>query len=233
MRLALVATSSLLLCACSLRLPVEPYPGPDPENPEEVSDSNETVEVWMHADGYHTGLIFDYPWLIESGYVAPEGFGSPEQVVVSWGNTDAYSAEGISGPHKWMQVLFTPTDSVMELIPINYKVPAVMPNQRLWKANMPADRGPRLAHFLNQCQHIAPDGKPVVVRKSSWGNGLQVEGRFNYFIPRVCNIWSAQAIESLGGQISPTRATTANSLAKQLEKPENGFVLIHDGLKMD
>ncbi|MDX1680474.1 MAG: DUF2459 domain-containing protein [Akkermansiaceae bacterium] len=233
MRLALVAISSLLLCACSLRLPVEPYPGPASESSEAASASTETVEVWMHGDGYHTGLVFDYPWLVESGYIAPEALGTPRWVVVSWGNTDAYSAEGISGPHKWMQVLFTPTDSVMELIPINYQVPAVLPDQQIWRAEFPAHLGPRLAHFLNQCQVIDESGKPVVVRQSSWGKGVQLEGRYNYFIPRVCNIWSAQAIESLGGKIEVSRATTAKSLAKQLEKPENGFVLVHDGLAKD
>ena len=150
---------------------------------------------------------------------------------MSWGNTDAYSENGISGPHKWAEVLLTPTDSVMELIPIHRNPVSVKPNQRLWKAEFPASRGPHLAHFLNQCQRIGEDGRPIVVRDSSWGDGLQVEGKFNYFIPRVCNIWSAQAIESLGGKVSPLQATTARSLAKQLVKKENGFVLVHDGLE--
>lgn len=226
MRLAPATIFALTLCSCSLRLPVEPYTENVPAVP---GRGNETVEVWMHSDEYHTGLVFDYPWLLKSGYVAPAGVGNPKQVVVSWGNTRAYSDEGISGPHQWMRVLFTPTPSVMEVIPINYRVTSVMPHQRLWRAEFPADRGPRLAHFLNQCTRMNEQGRPIIVRPSSWGNGVQVEGRFNYFIPRVCNIWSAQAIETLGGSINPLQATTANSLAKQLERKENGFVLVHDG----
>jgi hypothetical protein len=211
---------------------VDPYPQPAADShTHPATECTETVEIWLHGDGYHTGLVFDYPWLLESGYVPPAGLGSPRQVVISWGNTSAYSDEGISGPHQWIRVLFTPTPSVMEVIPIHRRVTSVMPQQQLWKAEFPANRGPRLAHFLNQCTLLDEDGQAVIVRPSSWGDGFQVESRFNYFIPRVCNIWSAQAIETLGGKINPWRATTANSLAKQLESKENGFVLVHDGLK--
>jgi hypothetical protein len=230
MRRALLGILLLCFCSCSLRLPVEPYPESEAEA-SVASGKSRTVEVWMHDDGFHTGLIFDYPWLLESGYVPPKGLGTPPQVVMSWGNTDAYSENGISGPHKWMQVLFTPTDSVMELIPIRHNPVSVKPNQRLLKAEFPADRGPRLAHFLNQCQRTGEDGRPKVVRPSSWGDGMQVEGRFNYFIPRVCNIWSAQAIESLGGKVRPMQATTAKSLGKQLMREPNNFKLVHNGLE--
>lgn len=216
------------LCSCSLRLPVEPYVEPTTSQQHPSPHPDSKVDVWMHADTYHTGLVFPYPWLLESGYIPPADFGMPRHVVMSWGNTDAYSADGISGPHGWIRVLFTPTPSVMELIPVNGDILKTMPNQRLWKASFPADRGPRLAHFLNQCSRMDASGRPIVVRPSSWGRGVQVEGSFPYFIPRVCNIWSCQAIEALGGNISPWHATTADGLARQLEKPENGFVLVSE-----
>ena len=218
----------LLLCSCSLRLPVEPYPE-DPAPRQSAAEKEEKVEVWMHADRFHTGLVFPYDWLLESGYIAPEGLGSPKYVVISWGNTDAYSENGIGSIHHIALVILTPTKSVMELIGFDRPVPSVMPQHRLWRAEYPHHRGLHLAHFLNQCTLMDEDGSPVIVRPSSWGDGVQVESRFNYFIPRVCNIWTAQAIEALGGEIQPLRATTANSLAKQLVRKENGFTLVHEG----
>ena len=67
---ALLAFLLLALCSCSLRLPVEPYPE-DEGLSSRATDNKKTVEVWMHDDGFHTGLIFDYPWLLESGYIPP------------------------------------------------------------------------------------------------------------------------------------------------------------------
>lgn len=229
MRWVLPALFGLLLCSCSLRLPVEPYPESAATN-RIAAKKKEKIDVWMHADKYHTGMIFDYDWLIDSGYIAPPGLGSPKYVVVSWGNTDAYSENGIGSIPIMAQVLFTPTKSVMELIGFDRSAAEVMPQHRLWKGEFPVPRGLHLAHFLNQCSQMDENGKPVIVRPSSWGEGVQVEGRFNYFIPRVCNIWTAQAIEALGGEIQPLRATTPNSLVKQILKEENGFTLIHDGI---
>ncbi len=217
MRLTAIALCSLAFCSCSLRLPVEPYPT---DTTPVQAESGKTVEVWLHSDGYHTGMVFPYQWLLESGYIAPKGLGNPRAVVVSWGNVDAYSEEGIGSAHKWFQVIFTPTPSVMELIGINKPLPSVKPDQDLWKGSVPAYRGHHLAHFLNQCTQMDEDSKPVVVRPSSWGDGVQVEGRFDYFIPRVCNVWSAQAAETLGLEINPLKGTTSGGLTKQLEEQD-------------
>jgi hypothetical protein len=86
-----------------------------------------------------------------------------------------------------------------------------------------------LAEFLNQCSKTGPDGRPIVVRPSSWGDGVQLEGRYTYFIPRVCNVWSAQVIECLGDRINPWFALTADGLIRQAEKPPNQFEKIWPG----
>ena len=36
------------------------------------------VLVWLIADRYHTGMVFPYDWLLESGFVPPAGFGTPQ-----------------------------------------------------------------------------------------------------------------------------------------------------------
>jgi hypothetical protein len=69
----------------------------------------------------------------------------------------------------------------------------------------------------------------VVVRPSSWGNGVQLEGNYSYFIPRVCNVWTAQTIECIGGKIHPWFALTANGLIRQAQEPPNNFKQIWQG----
>lgn len=224
---------ALLLGACSLRLPVERIPvklGRDSRNPPVATDGQGLVPVYLLSDRYHTGMVFCYSWLLEHGFVPPAGFPADTlYVCMSWGNRDAYSHQGLNTPYKWLRVLLTPTPSVMELIPCNWSVPEVLPGQRIWLKMVERERGTGLAHFLNQCTKDGPSGRPIVVEKSSWGNGVQLEADASYFVPRVCNVWTAQAIESMGYPINPWLGITASSLVAQLEAPPHQFALIWPG----
>lgn len=225
----------LPLCSCGLRLPVDKPPLTKVETamrataPDTGAPSDPDVMIWLIADRYHTGLVVPYDWLLESGFVPPEGFGSPRHVAMSWGNHDAYSEEGLDHPLKFMRVIFTPTPSVMELIPVDWSVPEVLPEQRIWRGLAPRDRGPALAAFLNGCSTTGADGRPIVVRPSSWGKGVQLESRHRYFIPRVCNVWTVQALETLGGDYQPWFGLTADGVIRQAERPKNGFEMIWPG----
>jgi len=237
-----------LLPSCDIRLPVQPVlrlnSSPmlaeagapsrariqvrldaSPAKPHQDPD----VLVWLIADKWHTGMVFPYPWLEESGFVPPAGFGHPKFVTMSWGNRNAYSREGIDHYWKFMQVILTPTPSVMEIIPVQWNVTEVLPQQRIWRKLVARSRGPALAAFLNECSVCGPDGRPKIVRPSSWGHGIQLECRYSYFIPRVCNVWTVQTIECLGGQIDPWFALTADGLVRQAVKPPNDFELVWPG----
>lgn len=230
--------TAALLASCGIRLPIQTqtkdkrpaerfhvHLGPQPGKPAKDPD----VLVWLIADKYHTGMVFPYDWLEESGFVAPAGFGNPKYVTMSWGNRSAYSKEGIDNYWKMFRVLFTPTPAVMEMIPSDWNIAEVLPGQRIWRRLTPRRHGPELANFLNKCSATGPDGKPVVICESSWGKGVQLESRYSYYIPRVCNVWTVQTIECLGGEINPWFALTADSLVRQAEKPPNDFEQIWPG----
>jgi hypothetical protein len=189
-------------------------PGPGKEAPD--------VLVWLISDELHTGMVFDYEWLLESGFVPPAGFGHPKIVTLSWGDRTAYVEKGLHSPWKVFRALFTPTPSVMELIPAR-SVAEDCPHQRIWRKLVPRETGRDLAAFLNDCSVRDADGRPIVCGTSSWGGGVLLESRHIYFVPRICNIWTAQAIESLGGEIDPWAATTAGGLVRQAEAPPNDY----------
>lgn len=237
-----VILAASALNSCSIRLPVEPSHVQG--GTVKIHQSTDTsaiagqtrdphVLVWMIADKYHTGLVFPYDWLLESGYVSPPDFGNPKFVAMSWGNRDAYSKAGIDSKWKMFRVLFTSTPSVMELISFDWDVVEVIPHQRIWRKLVERDRGPVVSEFLNNCAVHGPDGLPIVVCESSWGKGVQLEGSQTYFIPRVCNVWTAQAIECMGGKLNPWFGLTADGLAREIESPPNDFEKIWDAYSKD
>lgn len=223
MKSAALLGAAGFLTSCGIRLPDTPRP--DYRTDVEVSAParEPDVLVWLISDQLHTGMVFPYSWLLESGFIPPDGFGTPRYVTLSWGDKTAYVEKGLHSPRKLFRALFTPTPSVMELIPADWDVAEVCPHQRIWRKLVPRERGKNLAAFLNDCSRMGSDGKPQVVGTSSWGGGVLLESRHIYFTPRMCNTWTTQAIESLGGEMQAWLAITANGLIRQAEKPPNDF----------
>jgi hypothetical protein len=224
------------MSSCGIRLPNTPAPTRHQavtwQKPAPISSGKPPdVLVWLIADDFHTGMVFPYDWLLESGFVPPAGFGSPKYVTLSWGNRTAYREKGLHTPWKFFCAMFTPSPSVMELIPASWSVAEVCPHQRIWRKLVARERGHDLAAFLNDCSVHAPDGRPIICGTSSWGGGVLLESRHLYFIPRICNVWTVQATDTLGCRIHPWLALTANGLIRQAETPENGFEKIWPGIR--
>ena len=232
--LALTAIAAASLSSCGIRLPDTPAltdRAAATKTPTRSDGRDPDLLVWLIADELHTGMVFPYDWLIESGDLPPANFGKPKYVTLSWGDRTAYIERGLHSPWKFFRAMFTPTPSVMELIPADWRIVEVCPHQRIWRKLVSRERGRDLAAFLNDCATHGPDGKPIFVCTSSWGNGVVIESRHSYFIPRICNVWTVQAIDTLGGKIQPWSALTANGLIRQAEKPHNDFEKIWPGIK--
>ncbi|MCX6879497.1 MAG: DUF2459 domain-containing protein [Verrucomicrobia bacterium] len=181
------------------------------------------VLVWLLADTLHTAMVFPYAWLEESGFIPPAGFGHPRYVALSWGERTAYVQKAWLNPWQVFRAFFTPSPSVMEIIPVNWYVVEVCQHQRVWRKLVARRHGPELAAFLNHVSRSGPDGRPVVIGPSSWGDGMLLESRHSYHLPRICNVWTAQALEACGCEVNPWLALTANGLIRQAEHPRNGF----------
>jgi hypothetical protein len=218
--------AAMLCSSCGIRLPDTPVPASREVDRQFVSlqpEQEPDVLIWLISDEIHTGMVFPYDWLLESGFIPPAGFGNPRFVTLSWGDRTAYVEKGLHSPGKLLRALFTPTPSVMELIPANWNVTEVCPHQRIWRKLVARERGRDLAAFLNDCSRMGADGRPQVCGTSSWGDGVLLESRHIYFVPRMCNTWTCQAIEAIGGKMNPWLAITADGLIRQAERPPNDF----------
>ncbi|WP_386820703.1 DUF2459 domain-containing protein [Luteolibacter algae] len=214
-----------------MTLPPAPEPSPElvrrntvstytPERPPEV-------QVWMIADKLHTGMVFPYDWLIESGFVPPENFPKAKYVTFSWGDRMAYVNARWLTPGEVVKAIFLPSAAVMECIPINWEVPEVSPNQHIWMKSIPRERGPFVASYLNHCTIQDSFGKPIIAGDSSWGGGVLLESPQVYYFPRICNVWTGQALEACGARINPLMSIHRDLLVTEIER--NGFVEVWDG----
>ena len=181
------------------------------------------VPVVMFADELHTGLILKLAWLKRHGFIPPPEIGDHEHVVFSWGDETAYVQERWLSPWQVIDALFLPSDSVMEIIPMHSNIPEVMPTQRLYQGFASESSGAAVAEFLNHCSVRNEDGVPVTVGNSSWGQGRLIKSPHPYYFPRICNIWTVDALRAAGFKIGGLRGLSADGMVKQVTRPVNGF----------
>lgn len=214
----LVAT--VLIASCTpLRAPVA-----------SGKESSGFVRIHLVADALHTGLVFDLRWLEKHGYVKPAGIGDHEFAAMSWGDEVAYVQERWLTPVQVFRALFTPSASVMECIPFDWKVEEVCPHQRVYVTEVPDSAGVALAGFLNSHALRSGDGRPVTIAPSSWGGGrlIRCPDHVTYDISRNCNHWTAEALAAAGLTIHSGTFLTAGDLVRQATSGANGFRLIRD-----
>ena len=225
----------LVLQSCTLRLPV---PEKSATSTQQVSIKKHaplgsTVPVYVVADSLHTALVVPYDWIVNHGYRAPAGFKFPQgpyrYVEMSWGNRVAYVQKRWMYPWEVFNALCLPSPSVTEVIPVSWKIEDVCFQQRVYRGQIQEKNGQAFASFLNSCNKFDQNGNPQVIAPSSWGDGYLIDCKHSYYFPRICNVWTAQSLESCGLNINVGSALSAHGLLEQVEK--QGFVKVHDGLK--
>ena len=107
-------------------------------------------------------MVFEYDWLIESGFIPPENFPDCKYVTFSWGDRMAYVNKRWLTAPEIVKAIFLPSSAVMECIPINWNVTEVSPNQHIWMKSIPRQQGPQVAAFLNHCTIPGENGKPII-----------------------------------------------------------------------
>ncbi len=187
-----------------------------------------TVPVVLFSDELHTGLILDLKWLQRHGYVPPRESKRFQWAAFSWGDETAYVQKEWLGIGQVGHALFQPSKSVMEIITFDYNIPNVCHHQRLYLSFMHEEDGAPLAAYLNACAVRGDDGIPETIGPSSWGDGRLIRSPHAYFFPRICNVWTVEALKSAGFDMSAATGLSADGVIRQARKKKNGFRKIWD-----
>lgn len=228
-RLAVILLSSLLLPGCMIAFPHERerVTVQRMEVSREVAEPR-TVPVVVFADELHTGLILDLRWLRRHGYVPPREIGDHRWAAFSWGDEAAYVQKQWLTPAQVIQALALPSSSVMEIIPIDYNIPNVCHHQRLYQGFTTESAGTELAAYLNFSSIRGEDGRPSSLGPSSWGGGQMVRSPHSYYFPRICNVWTVEALNAAGFDFRRWTGLSADGVVRQATARRNGFAQIWD-----
>lgn len=196
-----------------------------------VTPPKKEVEVYLLANNLHSGVAMPMDWLVECGYRPPAALGKQHKYLnFSWGDRVAYVQERWLNPWEVFHAFVLSSPAVMEVIPFDWKVQDVFPTQRIYKKSVPWDRGYAVANFLNASSRFDAAHNPQIIGPSSWGSGYLVDSEYRYYFPRICNIWTAHALEACGVEVRMWGAITADRLIDQAVE-KGGFVQIAEPRK--
>jgi hypothetical protein len=160
----------------------------------------------------HTGLVVPLPSLERNGFHTPASVRGSQYVNFSWGSRHAYEKASWLTVPEAINVLFVPNEAVMEIIGMNYDPRFVYPAQRVYRGRLSPDAGAPLVAFLHYCGRFDRAGHLQVINKSTWGKGNLLASSHTYSFPRLCNSFTAGALESCGLRFSHWGEMTANAL---------------------
>jgi hypothetical protein len=175
--------------------------------------------IWVVSNSYHTGLVLPLAWLEECGFRAPASVRGAKWINVSWGDRIAYLQERWLTPWEAARALFSRSDSVVEMIRVDYDPRWVFPNQEIYQASVDAGCGALLAAFLNHCAAPASGGDDwAVIAGPTWGRGALLASPHSYGFPRLCNSWTAGALEACGYSFDPVARIFAGALVARCRR---------------
>ncbi|BCX48870.1 urease-associated protein [Haloferula helveola] len=218
----------LFFASCALKFPQDEVEVRRVEVTRAATPEPATVPVVLFSDELHTGLILDLQWLQRHGYKVPRESVVRQWAAFSWGDQTAYVQERWLSPGQVIHALFMPSPSVMEIITFDWNIPEVCHHQRLYQTYVPDSAGVGLAAFLNSCAVRDGEGIPNTIAPSSWGSGRLIESPHSYYFPRICNVWTVEALNSTGFEMAGVTGLSADGVIRQATKPKNGFAKIWD-----
>ncbi len=223
MRVAAVLALAAALSACTTVFPAPPRAtGPQPVASRRVESRPDTggsagqVTIWLLSGSYHTGLVLPVDWLVGNGFEPPPSVRGARWINISWGDRVAYEQKRWLTPWEVISAFAAPSESVTEMIRVEYDPRWVFPDQRVFRADVPRDVGPSLAAFLNHCALPGPGGpRWERIHPPTWGRGGLFRCPHYYGFPRLCNAWTAGALEACGYRLDAPGRIFANALIRR------------------
>ena len=181
------------------------------------ADNNKDIFVINH--GIHAGIILKVEDINSSIWKVDTIFKEFEYIEIGWGDEDFYKS---SDPSVWMTLkagLF-PTSSVLHLRAISQYKLNRFSKDKIVKLSISKEEFDKLSLFIEN-SFAKENGKFIVLSKGLYPESLFYISSKTYHIFNTCNVWTAQALESAGVNITPFLSITTNNLFSQIYESQN------------
>ena len=110
----------------------------------------------------------------------------------------------------------------MHVVGFTGKVAEFYPGAAITELHMTAPSYARLLAYISRTFSRPAAGRPAPASPGLFANSHFYPATRRFSVLRTCNGWVAEALESAGLSIAPSRVITAGQLAEQIDKVRDG-----------
>ena len=175
------------------------------------------VSVYLTDHGRHTGLVVPVKSISKNIWPEAEDFKSNQFIEVGWGDEDFFKTPD---PSLWMtaKAVLLPTSSALHVAGFNKNVKQNFPGIDITKIDLSQKGFNNLCEFISKTYFRDKKNNTHVIRNGLYGNSKFYKAAGKYYFPKMCNFWTARALETAGCPVSPNCTITADNLMSQVNK---------------
>lgn len=181
-----------------------------------AQDEDDSRTVYVISNGFHAGLV------LPQQHISPEVWpeherGRPRRFVeVGWGDEGFYRAKKVTVP-LIVDAMF-PSPSVLHIVGFDPPVEECMPQADIVELSLTSEQFDGLCSYIHRSYEVHEGGLPIALGDGLYGQSQFFRAKGNYYFPRTCNVWTAEALRTAGLPVSPGLSLTADGVLWQVRR---------------
>lgn len=177
---------------------------------------DEPQMVYVISNGFHAGLVLPQDPIDPDIWPEHERSGRRRWVEVGWGDEGFYRAEKITAGIV-VDAIF-PSPSVLHIVGFDRPIEECLTQGDLVSMSLPREQFDTLCRFIHDSYARNDEGEAISLGKGLYGDSRFYRARGNYYFPKTCNVWTAQALQTSGLPVHPSMAVTADGVLWQVRR---------------
>ena len=165
--------------------------------------------------GWHTGVILKAEIVMDHFPVLRDYFPSKGYLEFGWGDAGFYQAKQIT-PGLIATALFEASPSVTHVVSFRTSPKIYFFGAELFEIDMSDFEVERLISYIAETFQYTSSGKLKPGGVGIYGISRFFQAKYNYFIGRTCNHWTAEVLSRVGLPIGTSLRFTADSVMAYL-----------------
>ncbi len=182
-----------------------------------VSISKKKKTFYVIGHEWHTGIVIQTSDIPDSLKSKHPQFPKARFLEIGWGDKEFYQ-DSDPGYFLAIKAALWPTESALHINGFNQPVDKYYSLAEVVQFETEKPDFENLYLFIYSAFARDSLGGEILIGRGYYKNSQFFLGDEKYYLPKTCNVWTAQAVHSAGISISPYRYQKAESLMKYLKK---------------
>lgn len=152
-----------------------------------------TRKIYLIRHGWHTSLAVKRCEIFVGDWPESTAIQDGNFIEVGWGDED-YLCSRFLNPLVMVKAGCLPSRSAIHVAGFHQPPEVFFENSQIIEIDVPAEKMRKLCRYIQQCYARDRHGCPIKLGPSIYGVGGIYRANGHYYLPKTCNIWTANAL---------------------------------------